>query len=100
MFYRLIQIGTLILTYYILIITYVSEKGTQKGKYKNREIKKFRYREIKNLKYAEMQKMCMVKSRNRIIQKSKNTKMQSLNIKNVYAAFENPKINHLYSYNS
>ena len=49
-----------------------SETGTQKGKYKNREIKKFRNREIEKLKNAEMQKM-----RNSKIEKqNKNTKIQ------------------------
>ena len=60
-----------------------TEKGTQKGKYKNPKVQKCRKCEI-------------VKSKNRIIQKSKSSNMQSWNIKKICAAFENPQSNSHY----
>ena len=63
----------------------ITEKGAQKGNYKNPKVQKCRKCEI------------VVLSKIQIIQKSKSSNMQSWNIKKRYTAFENPQSKSHYS---
>ena len=80
----ILKLGNGMINVVILNFSVPAEKGTQKGKYENREMQKQRNRELQSTEIEKKYKRNIEIQRKQKIQKFKYQKMQRRNIKKIY----------------